>query len=284
MKPFFLDLWGAHFMGIFKDLFGGEKKTPRASLPASGSRPPAAQAGPAKDPNMLKVFDAYGRELFVTRDTWRQSILPGAIEKASDDPEQLAGLITQLLYDSFFEEALAPARRLLTLQPDAARSSVLLAVACLKLQRLDEAQRVLADFLARHGDDGVALTNLAKVYEAKGEKALELETLRRGLRVDPNQENGLQWYVAIQRDSVGDEAAQRALVELAALPAAWRPQLWLARTELKQKNLPGALRLYHQTLENIRGEIPSNVLMQISGDLGNQGHLTELLELTAEQV
>jgi hypothetical protein len=41
------------------------------------------------------------------------------------------------------------------------------------------------------------LANLAQVYSKKGDDTKAEELLRKGLQVDPNQENGLQWLVEI---------------------------------------------------------------------------------------
>lgn len=39
-----------------------------STLPASGSANiPATSSDPAKDPNMIRVYDAYGREMFITK-------------------------------------------------------------------------------------------------------------------------------------------------------------------------------------------------------------------------
>jgi hypothetical protein len=98
-------------MSIFKKFLGGRKDVPPATASAPVMQPSGVRTDPAKDPDMIKVYDAYGRELFITRDNWRESVLKGAIEKAWNDADQLAGLVTQLLYDSFFAEAVPPVDR-----------------------------------------------------------------------------------------------------------------------------------------------------------------------------
>ncbi|HEX5243776.1 MAG TPA: tetratricopeptide repeat protein [Tepidisphaeraceae bacterium] len=275
-------------MGFLKRLVGGKKKqTPStATVPSRttpGGRAPAptpdrqvpGSIDPAKDPNMIKVFDAYGRELFITRDAWRDSVLKGTIDKAWNDADQLASLTVQCLHDQFLEESLRPAKRLLELDRDAERSSVLLSIAYLKNKRLDESERTLTEFIERHGERAVILTNLAKVYADRGEHERAYETLWRGLQIDPNQDNGLLWYEALHREKGGVEAGQEALRRLAKVRGSWRAQLWLARHALQQKNLPEAMRLYQEGLSNVRGDIPADLLMHMSGDLGNNGHIAE---------
>lgn len=281
-------------MGFLKKLLGGEKKQKPSPAtapapttmggPASAPAPDRQVAGPidpANDPNMIKVFDAYGRELFITRDAWRDSVLKGTINKAWNDADQLASLTVQCLQDQFFEESLRTAKRLLELDGDAERSSVLLAIAYLKNNRLDESERTLTEFIQRHGERAVVLTNLAKVYADRGEHERAYETLWRGLQIDPNQDNGLLWYEALHREKGGVEGGQEALRRLSNVRGSWRAQLWLARHALQQKNLPEAMRLYQEALSNLQDDIPADLLMQMSGDLGNNGHIAELLEMTA---
>ncbi len=280
-------------MGFLKKLVGREKKQnpSPATVPAPTTRGGPAPAptlvrqvaviDPANDPNMIKIFDGYGRELFITRDAWRDSVLKGTIDKAWNDADQLASLTVQCLQDQFFEESLRPAKRLLELDGDAERSSVLLSIAYLKNKRLDESERTLTEFIQRHGERAVILTNLAKVYAERGEHERASETLWRGLQIDPNQDNGLGWYEALHRERGGVEAGHEALRRLSKVRGSWRAQLWLARHALQQKNLPEAMRLYQEALSNVQGDIPADLLMQMSGDLGNNGHIAELLEVTA---
>src|SRR5690606_39666138 len=61
----------------------------------------------------------------------------------------------------------------------------------------------------------------------------------------------------------------------------WRAQLWLARLALQQGHLAEAKDLYRQSLSVAPDPPPSELLMQISGDLGQAGHLKELLQLVA---
>src|SRR4051812_9386926 len=128
-------------MSVFRKLFGGSEKsqgpTPQPSSPAATTRGKRAAAAatasrpsndPANDPNMIKVHDAYGRELFMTRESWRDSVMKGNIEAAWNDPERLGVVTTQLLQDQFLDEALSPAERLFALAPDSQLSVVLIAI------------------------------------------------------------------------------------------------------------------------------------------------------------
>jgi tetratricopeptide (TPR) repeat protein len=250
---------------------GGADKAPP---PSAG--PPASDAAPA----MITVFDGYGREMQIPREEWRTNVLPGQFRERWDKPDELADAVTQALRDEFAAEALEPARQLHRIDPQVQRSAALLAVTLLQLKRYAEAEEVLTAALKQHGEDGFVLTNLAKAYSAKGDEALAERTLWRALEVDPNQDNGLLWYAALQRDRGGDAAHRQAFAKVAELPNSWRAQLWLARAALDENDVAAALDLYRQALARVN-PAPADLLTQVSGDLGNRGRLAEIIELCA---
>ncbi len=66
---------------------------------------------------------------------------------------------------------------------------------------------------------------------------------------------------------------------VAALPGSWRAQLWLARAALISRDPERALSHYRESLALVSQPIPTDMLMQRSGDLGNAGPLPEILQL-----
>jgi len=54
--------------------------------------------------------------------------------------------------------------------------------------------------------------------------------------------------------------------------------LWLARSALQSNNFDDALSIYRAVLSTSSTPPPTNMLMQISGDLGNAGRLVEILQ------
>lgn len=230
---------------------------------------------------MIKVFDQFGRELYITKQEWLKSVLLPNIEKAWNDPEQLAGFIINGLEDGFTAELLKATERLSTTDRNAERGAVLHAIILLKSGRLDDSERVLQAHISRHGESGSVLTNLAKVYAEQKDDQRMMSTLWHGLELDPNQENAVGWYEVIHREKNGERGSLDALTQIAALPDSWRAQLWLARSALEQRNLDKALTLYGESLSRAPRPVPTDFLMQMSGDLGRQGHLPELVNLTA---
>lgn len=265
-------------MGLFDKLFGKKTAPPTKAQPTAT---PARTGDPANDPNMVKVFDQFGQEFYLPRQEWLKSVLLPNIEKAWNDPEQLASFIINGLEDGFTSELLKAAERLSTTDPNAERGAVLHAITLLKSGRLDDSERVLQTHISRHGESGSVLTNLAKVYAERKDDHRMMSTLWHGLELDPNQENAVGWYEVIHREKNGERGGLDALTQIGALPGSWRAQLWLARSALEHRDLEKALSLYGESLARAPRPVPTDFLMQMSGDLGRQGHLPELINLTA---
>jgi tetratricopeptide (TPR) repeat protein len=262
-------------MGLF-----GKKESQTESSGRSTEAGSAPKVDPGNDPNLIRVFDEFGRELFITKEHWRTTVLPGTLKKCWDNPDQLYSIIVGSLNDGYFTDVLGAAEHLYRIDPVTARGACIYGIVLTKNNRLDEAEAVLRSQMQKRGEEGYVLTNLAKVYSARNDTQKAVDTLWHALEVDPNQDNGLVWYAAIYRDRSGEEAAQNALRRVAALPGSWRAQLWLARAALDAHNLEKALGYYQESLSRVGDKIPADFLMQMGGDLGKHGHLTELLQLT----
>ena len=278
-------------MNFFQELFGKKKTeskkrgptrpTTLATLPPIKTQPAKPIAtDPAGDKNMIRVFDGYGREMFVPREKWRTEVLPGTIKSNWNHPDQLYGIIVNALNDGFRPDVIAAAEQLYKIDTDAARGACIWGIVLKDEGRLDQAEKVFRDFIAKHGEDGTVLTNLAKVYARRNDHAKAAEILWHALEVDPNQDNALAWYMAMHRERDGEMAVPEALRRVAALPGSWRAQLWLARTALQARQLEPALAHYQESLSRMGKPAPTDLLMQMSGDLGNAAHLPELLNLT----
>lgn len=261
-------------MGLFSKVFG-RKEHSSGSTP----QPPASSAptDPSMDPNLIRVHDAYGRELFLTKQAWRDSVLLGHIKKVWNDSEALYSVIVQSLNDGFAQEMVEPAEHLASMDPNPERGAVVLANVYRILHREMDSANTLREFIAKHGESGLALTNLAKVLPHKEER---LDALWRGLDLDPNQDNAVEWCEAIYREDDGREAGIQALQRMSAIPGSWRADLWLARLALEAKDLQRAEGHYKKALNNANMPLPADLLMQLSGDLGKAGFLEALLEWT----
>jgi tetratricopeptide (TPR) repeat protein len=233
--------------------------------------PPAAN-------DSIQVFDKYGREFQVSREHWRHEVLPAALKSNWDNADALYGAILQALNDNLFEDVAFAAERLLELEPGSARSATALAFIRLRQRRIDEAQSLLEGYLSKHGPEGAVLNNLAKVHAERNEKDMVERTLWRSIEADPNNDNSVGWFEAIARERGGSTAATDALKRVAALPNAWRARMHLARYALDARDAQGAMSLYREALGMVGADVPTEVLMTITGDLGKRGFLVQLLE------
>lgn len=261
-------------MGLFSKVFGRKEPSP-ASTPQPTA--PPAPPDPSTDPNLIRVHDAYGRELFLTKQAWRDSVLLGHIKKVWNDPEALYSVIVQALQDGFEQDLVEPAEHLASIDPDPERGAVVLANVYRVLRRDEDSAATLRSFMARHGETGLALTNLAKVLP---DREARLNALWRGLALDPNQDNAVAWCEAIYREEGGREAGLQALKRMSAFPGSWRADVWLARLALESKKLQEAEGHYQKALATAGTPPPAELLMQLSGDLGKAGYLEALLEWT----
>ncbi len=258
-------------MNFFRRLFGA-REVPKA-IPSASAKTPAAAAG---DP--IQIYDKYGREFSVERDDWRK-VLEDNLKASWTQPDALAAHVTQALQDGFFVEIEEAAQQLQRIDTNPERGASLLGIVYLQTDRPEACEATLKKHINDHGESGVVLTNLAKAESALGREDDSLETLWRALQLDPNQDNALLWYEAIFREKEGTLAGVAAMRRVAELPESWRAPLWVARHELEARELDAALDLYRESLERAPRPVPADLLMQLSGDLGNQGHLIQLLEL-----
>lgn len=267
-------------MSFFKKLFGSGKN-PKSSV----STPPSLMGAPTEtktsslEGEPIKAFDKFGREVFISRRDWIDGVLLGHIKKEWNNPDALAGILIQAFSDGFFTEVEEAAKHLRTIDPDPSRGASLLGIVYLQTARPAEAERVFAEYLTKNGEDGIVLTNLAKAQAALGRHGEAEQTLWRALGLDPNQDNALGWYEAIHREKDGPAAGVEALKRIANIPGSWRARLWLARSALEARDLDAALSLYQECLTLAGTPVPTDLLMQMSGDLGIHGHIPEILDL-----
>jgi tetratricopeptide (TPR) repeat protein len=260
-------------MSILKKLFGSDKSRVLEIKTDSSVKPVEPSTG-----EMVKVFDEFGRMLQMPKETWRTQVLLPNLAAKRNDPEALNALIVSALRDGCAADALDSARHLTAVDPQPLRAANLLGVVLMQLKRPDEARRTLEEALTTHGEEGYVLTNLAKAYSGLGDIEKSDTILWRAIERDPNQDNGLLWFAAIHKERGGPEGQKEAFERAAGLPNSWRPQLWLAREALGRGDVTAAADLYRRALSRM-DPIPADALMQISGDLGNSGQLSLLLDL-----
>jgi tetratricopeptide (TPR) repeat protein len=235
---------------------------------------------PADEPSTpITVFDEYGRTLTISREDWRENVLRPHLQKMWNDPDALYQQILSAVNDGFAVEVVGAAGHLLDIDTLPERAHVMHGIVLLKVRQLDAARATLEAGMAKVGRTGVLLTNLAKVEFAQGKETRALDTLWQAVRADPNLDNGMTWWVAVQRDRGGEPAYLEALRTLAALPGSWRASLWLARDHLDRGDTDAAMDLYQGILA--RFPLDGNAITMISGDLGKHGQAAIVPDLIA---
>lgn len=263
------------FKRLLSALSSKKSDTPRS--PAAAPASATTSSSPLSQDDLVTVYDAYGRELKITRSEWRERIFLPSLKQKWDNPAELYSSIISGLNDGFAADLGEAAARLIDIDPNPERSHVTLAIVQMKNDQPDAAEATLRAGIGKVGETGTLLTNLAKVFAARGEQDSADQTLWRAVQVDPNQDNGLLWLAALARERQGENGYLEALRTVAGLPGSWRAQLWLARHHLERKESDAARALYLEVLSG--GKYDGSALMMMSGDLGNHGDIALLVEL-----
>lgn len=262
---------------MFKRLmerFGG-KKAEQAPAPPLHA-PPAANP---RDGELIQFYDAYGRAMQITRAEWRDKVLLPNVQSKWDAPDALYGLILSGLRDGVVAELSDAARHLCQIDPNIERSHVTYGIILMKLERYTEAEAVFRAALAKVGETGALLTNLAKIEAQRGDQGNAELLLWQALKLDPNLDNGLGWWTAIHKEREGEEGYVNALVRVTALEGSWRAQLHLARHYLQKGDIGVARAIYAEVLA--AGKFDGEALVTISSDLGNAGQVPLMIDLVA---
>ncbi|WP_367345261.1 tetratricopeptide repeat protein [Stenotrophomonas bentonitica] len=262
------------FKRLMQALGGKPDSSPRLSDPAHD----APGEGEEGHPQLITVYDAHGRELQVTRADWRDRMLLPQLQAKRDQPDALYQLILQAISDGFLADVESASIHLMDIDPNVERGHVLRAIVLMGKERWDEAERVLRNAIAKVGETGTVLTNLAKIQVGRGDSPQADATLWRAITLDPNQDNGLGWWLARERERGGDAGYEAALQKAMALPGSWRAWLHLGRQRFADGDIPAGLVAFRAVLESAGDD--SEVLATISGDLGNAGQIAELVSCT----
>ncbi len=251
----------------------------QAQTPFPPAAAPSKPAGAPPAEPLIRVYDQFGRAFQLGRETWRKDVLLPNLQASRNDPEALLNHIVSGLNDDFAADVLESARHLAVIDTKPPRGITVLGAVLLQLKDFAGARDVLEGALARHADDAYLLANLARAYAALGDEERAQKLIWLALSLDPNDESSLSWLATLANARGGPQAALDAYTRAASLAGSWRAQLWLARYALEKGDLPGASRFYEEAL--VRAQpVPADLLMQMSGDLGNRGHTELLVQLT----
>jgi tetratricopeptide (TPR) repeat protein len=197
----------------------------------------------------------------------------GHIQLNWNDPQELYNTIVSHVMD-FPQELEEAAKRQLEIDPNEERSYTIASIVMMKNQKSREARQLLERYLESHKPSAVILTNLAKTYEDDKSK---IEILWKAIQLDPNYSSSIDFWLVIIRENEGEEAYYNSLKVLSQLPDTWYPQLYLAREHIENKDLTTTLPLLKHVLNT--APLDSDALLIISGDLGQNGFIQEILDI-----
>jgi len=199
---------------------------------------------------MIHLHTAAGQQVLVSREDWRTGTLEPMLRAEWNNPDKLYGTCVMSLNDGFAGEPilLEAAQRLHAIDTIPERGLTIFGIVLLKQHRIRDARDLYEAALPRFPQSGNLRTNLAKALWEDGEHEQSEQVLREGLNLDPNQENGLNWWIGIQRERGGEAAYVSALQEIAGISGSWRPQLMLAHKLLNERRNAEAIAMLQQSL------------------------------------
>ncbi|PYG85626.1 hypothetical protein LY28_03314 [Ruminiclostridium sufflavum DSM 19573] len=229
--------------------------------------------------DFVECYDERGQKIFISRDEMKNTVLPEQFKNHWNTADALYNDILLALKDEFNDEALDAAKHLVHIDENKERGYTTLAAAYLAKDLYGEAEKTLNEYIKLFGKTGIILTNLARVHYSIGERERALELIWESLCMDPNQEATLQWWIILNSEAEDKKQYLDLLKKITAINGSWLPQLYLARYYLEQRDLESAKPVYEYVLSTAADELP--VLYIISGDLGNNGYIDEIIDIAA---
>src|SRR5271170_3849983 len=175
--------------------------------------------------DFIRMFDAEGREVKVPRKQWAEEILPEGLRRAWDDPEALYAMLIGALNEKMGPHVTDAIKRLAEIDKNPERPVAVEGTALMQEEKYDEAERLFQSYIDQHGPTASLLTNVAKIYWQRNQRAQAEATLRRALAIDANLDGLFGWYLSIQHARGGEAAVTAAIDQLAENPRNWRAQL-----------------------------------------------------------
>ncbi|MBY0402564.1 MAG: hypothetical protein K2X66_01590 [Cyanobacteria bacterium] len=225
---------------------------------------------------MVTVYDQFGREFQIPQQEWIQ-LLPEQLKHVWENPDALYELIFLSMQGLIFQELLPGAERLVEIDPNPERSFAILSILQMNSGLLDEAESTFNTFFEAHGRTAVMLTNYAKLHFQRQQTPAGQALIEEALKIDPNQDIALDWWLALNQEQGGLQQREMALTELAKQPLAWRPQLLQGRDLVENGKIDEALSLFKETLD-AHPENPEYINL-LARDLGTYGKPEAILSM-----
>ncbi|MDD3626655.1 MAG: hypothetical protein PHV06_04990 [bacterium] len=225
---------------------------------------------------VMNFFDENGNPISILRSEFQTKVIPYNIEKYWDDKNNLRNFAVNLINEGFYKESYDVSKRLLELFEHDEGSEVFFGVCLLMLEKWNEAEKHFTKIIKTFPKSGVSFTNLAKSLMGQGKKEEAISELIKGLKLDPNQENGLEWFFYEMTEEKKEEELIRTLKELSEIKGAFLPDFYLGLFYL-ENDLNESLDFFRKSVQ----ASPENIslLQMISSELIVKNHLQEAVDL-----
>ncbi|MEX2137814.1 MAG: hypothetical protein WD894_01025 [Pirellulales bacterium] len=80
--------------------------------PPAAATPERADTEPPGEDELMRVFNAYGREMMISKQDWRDNVLLDGLESARHDPDQLYSMLVNALEDGLAKDVVQYAEHL----------------------------------------------------------------------------------------------------------------------------------------------------------------------------
>lgn len=260
---------------------GGAAALPEAAGPTAARAGVGPAAPGAEPPAFVEGVDAFGRRVRVSRDEYRQKLLPELLKAHGSDPERLCMVILQALRDGCAADVLAAANRLTAVDRDVDRALSVLAVVQRDAGEPEAAAATLHELLQKRPQSAAARVGLGMLAHHRGDDAEAESMLWEALQFDSNHPDAVHGWLQLRHRAVGDAGYAAEVDRAAALPGAWRAPLWRARLSLQRGDGDAAAAIYREVLARVPDAGVSDALVMASGDLVQQQRHDLVRELVA---
>jgi hypothetical protein len=248
----------------------GKPAAPVTEMPATAiaATPPNSGAE-----GVVRVYDQFGRSITIGRDAWRRDVLLPNLTANRDNPDALYELIVSALNAT---AVTSPSARWLAdtdRDPSAARRCW--GWRCCRSGQYAAARDVLERAIARHGETAYLLANPARAWPARRRPARRGADLA-GARARSQRIDHAQLADRKTARQGGHRRARGICACRRGLAAGVRSCGWPERSGGR----PGRSDAPSGGALDRASPVPADLLMQLSGDLGNRGHTDLLVRLT----
>jgi len=242
--------------------------------------PPHDQSGQPHQ-LMVRVMGADGQEVLMPYQVLEEKLIPTLLQQAWNSPDVLAHILENVVPHLPTRRLMDAGRRLFDTDPVRNRGVRIWAALLLQAGQTAQAEQVLVDYLSEL--EGKPLTMpqanlvamLGTIYLRQEKSELGQRHLWQALEANPNSDFALE---AFCRQPDGSFSTDK-LIRVASLSKAWRARTLYWGQLLEEGQIEKVQEDADRVLRDAPKPVPQELLLQLSGDLGNWGHLPELLQL-----